>query len=275
MKLSILDILPQRCWAAQARLEQLKSFTCRERSPGRGGGRWDKVSALTGSDGQGLITSVWGVAQFLSGPSFTCVISDMKFQGAEGSRQRRGIWSRQAYTPCMWEFLELRNSALYMAILASFLQGTMFALVGEIQELAKLGIKCQPCEVPRLHNCNQVQAILSVSPCSCGSAGAPWGFLVVMRRILRKSNEWIFPVRDIWHQRRLLGLLEMCRRKGVQVVGAQPPEESCRLLSPPTSVLTHLASLECFVLAPDEEWALLRRASRACLRLVICWRIST
>lgn len=155
----------------------------------------------------------------------------------------------------MWEFLELRNSALYMAILASFLQGTMFALVGEIQELAKLGIKCQPCEVPRLHNCNQVQAILSVSPCSCGSAGAPWGFLVVMRRILRKSNEWIFPVRDIWHQRRLLGVLEMCRRKGVQVVGAQPPEESCRLPSPPPAPhqCSHSSCIS-GVFCPSSRW---------------------
>lgn len=49
--------------------------------------RSDKVPALTRTIGQGLITSVWSVAQFLSGPSFTCVLSDMKLQGPEGSRR--------------------------------------------------------------------------------------------------------------------------------------------------------------------------------------------
>lgn len=47
----------------------------------------DKVPALARTIGQGLITFMWSVTQLLSGPSFTCVLSDMKLQGAEGSRR--------------------------------------------------------------------------------------------------------------------------------------------------------------------------------------------
>lgn len=65
----------------------MKSLTCREYSPGRGVDRSDKVPALSGTIGQGLIRSLWSVAQLLSGPSFTCVPSDMKLQGAECSRR--------------------------------------------------------------------------------------------------------------------------------------------------------------------------------------------